>query len=66
MRAFSGQHSDRVAINRTREQKAQQLRQLKEQLANLKSHTVPTLREAIVKRIAELEAELAPAPRGRD
>ena len=58
MRAFSGQQSDRVAIQRTRDQKATQLRQLKEQLTHLKSHTAPTLREAITKRIAELETEL--------
>lgn len=58
MRAFDGQHSDRITIKRTREQKVQQLHLLKEQLGTLKSHTAPTIREALVKRIAELEAEL--------
>ncbi|MCW2245798.1 hypothetical protein M2352_001389 [Azospirillum fermentarium] len=58
MRAFDGQHSDRITIKRTREQKVLQLQQLKEQLAALKSHTAPTIREALVKRIADLEAEL--------
>ena len=38
MRSFEGQHSDNVAIKRTREQKQRQLVQLKEQLATLKAH----------------------------
>jgi DNA-binding transcriptional MerR regulator len=58
MRAFSGQHSDRVAIRRTQDQKAMQLRQIKEQFAALKSHAAPALREAMAKRIADLEQEL--------
>lgn len=58
MRAFAGQHSDRVAIKRTPEQKEQQLRQLKEQMAAMKSHAAPALRESIAKRIADLEQEL--------
>jgi len=62
MRAFAGQHSDRVTIKRTPEQKQQQLRQLKEQLAALKSHAAESLRTSLVKRIAELEKELASAP----
>ncbi len=65
MRAFDGQHSDRVAIKRTREQKEQQLRQLREQLAALKSHAAPALRESMGKRIAELERDLAGTGRGR-
>lgn len=58
MRAFDGQHSDNVAIKRTREQKLLQLQQLKEQLATLKTHAAPAIRESLVKRIAELDAEL--------
>ncbi|HRQ82023.1 MAG TPA: hypothetical protein PKZ97_13005 [Azospirillaceae bacterium] len=58
MRSFDGQHSDRIAIRRTREQKDRQLRELKEQLATLKSHVAPAIRESIHKRIAELEEEL--------
>ncbi|AWU94614.1 hypothetical protein [Azospirillum ramasamyi] len=58
MRSFEGQHSDNVAIKRTREQKQRQLIQLKEQLATLKAHAAPAIREALVKRIAELDAEL--------
>ena len=63
MRAFDGQHSDNVAIKRTREQKQLQLQQLKEQLATLKSHAAPAIREALVKRIAELDAEMRLPPK---
>ncbi|WP_042702029.1 hypothetical protein [Azospirillum sp. B506] len=70
MRSFEGQHSDNVAIKRTREQKQRQLVQLKEQLATLKAHAAPAIREALVKRIAELDAELRQPPKppreGRD
>ncbi|HYH22793.1 MAG TPA: hypothetical protein VD995_29640 [Azospirillum sp.] len=62
MRAFAGQHSDRVTIKRTPEQKQLQLRQLKEQLAALKSHAAESLRTSLAKRIAELEKELASGP----
>lgn len=65
MRAFDGQHSDRVAIKRTREQKEVQLRQLREQLAALKSHAAPAIRESMTKRIADLEAELGGPARRR-
>ncbi|AWJ84263.1 hypothetical protein TSH58p_12440 [Azospirillum sp. TSH58] len=63
MRAFDGQHSDNVAIKRTREQKQLQLQQLKEQLATLKSHAAPAIREALMKRIAELEVEMRQPPK---
>lgn len=63
MRAFEGQHSDNVAIKRTREQKQMQLQQLKEQLATLKAHAAPAIREALVKRIEELDAELRQPPK---
>ncbi|PWC33661.1 hypothetical protein [Azospirillum sp. TSO35-2] len=70
MRSFEGQHSDNVAIKRSREEKQRQLVQLKEQLATLKAHAAPAIREALVKRITELDAELrqpAKPPReGRD
>ncbi|MBK1837597.1 hypothetical protein JHL17_09240 [Azospirillum sp. YIM B02556] len=58
MRSFEGQHSDNVAIKRSREEKQRQLVQLKEQLAMLKAHAAPAIREALVKRITELDAEL--------
>ena len=66
MRAFDGQHSDNVAIKRTREQKERALRELKEQLASLKSHAAPAIREALVKRIAELDADLKAPPKATE
>lgn len=60
MRAFSGQHSDRVAIKRTPEQKQLLLRQLREQFAALKPTVAAAMRDSMAKRIAELEQELAP------
>jgi len=66
MRAFDGQHSDNVAIKRTREQKERALREMKEQLATLKSHAAPAIREALVKRIAEMEADLKAPPKSNE
>ncbi|MGF7172317.1 hypothetical protein [Azospirillum doebereinerae] len=63
MRSFEGQHSDNVAIKRTREEKQRQMAQLKEQLATLKAHAAPSIREALGKRIAELDAELRQPPK---
>lgn len=63
MRSIEGQHSDNVAIKRSREEKQRQLAQLKEQLATLKLHAAPAIREALVKRIAELDAELRQPPK---
>jgi septal ring factor EnvC (AmiA/AmiB activator) len=62
MRAFHGQMSDNQPIRRSLAEKQKQLRELKETLASMKSHTAPTLRESVRKRIAQLEAELAAAP----
>jgi hypothetical protein len=59
MRAFDGQRSDNVAIKRTTKEKEQQLRQLRDQLAGLKSHASPGLRQAMEKKVADLEAEIA-------
>jgi hypothetical protein len=63
MRSFEGQHSDNVAIKRSREEKQRQLAQLKEQLATLKAHAAPAIREALVRRIAELDTELRQPPK---
>ncbi|NHN88805.1 hypothetical protein [Acetobacter conturbans] len=62
MRAFHGQLSDNQPIRRTLSEKQKQLRDLKETLASMKSHTAPALRESVRKRIAQLEAELTAAP----
>jgi ribosomal protein L29 len=58
MRAFEGQRSDNQPIKRSRGEKEKQLRELRETLAAMKSHTSPSLLQSIRKRIAELEAEL--------
>jgi hypothetical protein len=63
MRAFDGQRSDNQPVKRSPKEKEKQLRDLRETLAGMKSHTAPTLRQSVQKRIAELEAELrAPVP----
>ncbi|MBE9606837.1 hypothetical protein IAI18_18380 [Acetobacteraceae bacterium H6797] len=58
MRAIAGQMSDNRPIQRNREQKQRQLRELKETLAGMKSHTSPSLRASLTSKIAALEAEL--------
>ena len=66
MRAFAGQHSDAVPVKRTQQQKQSQLAQLREQLAGLKPFAAASMRDSIVKRIADLEKELgAPTPAAR-
>ncbi len=58
MRAFEGQRSDNQPVNRSPAEKQKLLRELRETLAGMKSHTSPTLRESVRKRIADLESEL--------
>lgn len=58
MRAFQGQFSDNQPIRRNVGEKQKQLRDLKETLAAMKSHTAPALRDSVRKRIQELEIEL--------
>lgn len=66
MRAFEGQRSDNRPVNRSRAEKEKLLRELKDTLAGMKSHTTPSLRQSVQKRIADLEAELrAKPPTGR-
>ena len=65
MRAFAGQRSDNAPIKRNHKEKEQQLRLLRDQLAGLKSHVSPGLRESIQKKIAELEADLNRGPAKR-
>ncbi|MGO2958603.1 MAG: hypothetical protein ACTIDN_06145 [Acetobacter sp.] len=62
MRAFHGQLSDNQPIRRNLAEKQKQLRDLKETLASMKSHTSPALRDSVRKRIAQLEAEVTAAP----
>ena len=63
MRAFHGQISDNQPIRRNLAEKEKQLRDLKETLANMKSHTAPALRESVQRRITELQTELRIAAR---
>ena len=63
MRAFEGQRSDNQPVKRSRVEKEKQLRELRETLAGMKSHTSPALRQSVQKRVADLETELrAPMP----
>jgi hypothetical protein len=63
MRAFHGQMSDNQPIRRNQAEKEKQLRDLKETLASMKSHTSPALKESVQRRIKELETELRAAAR---
>ena len=58
MRAFEGQRSDNQPVKRSRAEKEKLLRELRETLAGMKSHSAASLRQSLQKRIAELEAEL--------
>ncbi|CAK0768977.1 Periplasmic heavy metal sensor [Azospirillaceae bacterium] len=59
MRAFEGQHSDNVAIKRSREQKQLILQQLRDQLAGLKPTVNESIRTNIIQKIKSLEEELS-------
>jgi hypothetical protein len=65
MRAFESQHSDNVAIKRSRDQKVLLLRQLHEQFGALKPTVAPSIRSAMAKRISDLEAELGGAAKAK-
>lgn len=58
MRAFEGQRSDNQPVKRSRAEKEKLLRELRETLAGMKSHSAASLRQSLQRRIAELEAEL--------
>ena len=63
MRAFEGQRSDNQPVKRSREEKQKLLRELRETLAGMKSHSAASLRQSLQKRIAELETELGVSAR---
>ncbi|GBD56533.1 hypothetical protein [Gluconobacter wancherniae] len=65
MRAFHGQLSDNQPIRRNQAEKEKQLRDLKETLSTMKSHTSPALKESIQRRIRELETELRASARDK-
>jgi len=60
-RSTDGQHSDRNPIKRTLEEKKRMLVQLKEQQAGLKPWVSAEVKNAIARRIADLEFEIAAA-----
>ncbi len=63
MRAFEGQRSDNQPVKRSRQEKEKLLRELRETLAGMKSHSAASLRQSLQKRIAELETELGVSAR---
>lgn len=63
MRAFEGQRSDNQPVKRSRQEKEKLLRDLRETLAGMKSHSAASLRQSLQKRIAELESELGVSAR---
>lgn len=66
MRAFEGQRSDNQPVKRSRAEKEKLLRELRDTVAGMKSHTSASLRQSVQKRISDLEAELRlTAPGGR-
>lgn len=63
-RTHDGQHSDRMPIKRSADEKKRLLVQLKEQQAQLKPWVAEAVKTSLAKRISDLEAELrASAPR---
>jgi hypothetical protein len=66
MRAFEGQRSDNQPVKRSRAEKEKLLRELRDTLTGMKSHTSASLRQSVQKRISDLEADLRlTAPGGR-
>jgi hypothetical protein len=57
-RSHAGQHSDRMPIKRSTDEKKRLLVQLKEQQAAMKPWVAETVKASLAKRIQDLEAEL--------
>jgi hypothetical protein len=62
-RTHDGQHSDRMPIKRSAEEKKRLLAQLKEQQGALKAWVAEGVKASLAKRIADLEAEIRAASR---
>ncbi len=62
-RSHDGQQSDRQPIKRTDADKRRLLQRLKDEQASFKPWVAEPIKTALAKRIAELEADLAPARR---
>ena len=60
MRAFHGQMSDNQPIRRTHAEKQKQLRDLRETLATMKSHTAPRCARACRSASASLKPNWPP------
>lgn len=60
-RTHDGQHSDRMPIKRSLDEKKRLLLQLREQQAALKPWVAAPVKESLARRIAELEADLKAA-----
>lgn len=57
-RTHDGQHSDRMPIKRSLDEKRRLLVQLKEQQAALKPWAADSIKQSLARRIAELEADV--------
>ena len=57
-RTHDGQHSDRMPIKRSLDEKKRLLVQLKEQQAQLKPWVAEGVKTSLAKRISDLESEL--------
>ena len=70
MRSFDGQRSDNSKIHRNPNQLRAAIARLRADLAALRPHATPGMRETLQRRIVELEAEMAgrpiPPPEGRE
>ncbi|MGE5545866.1 MAG: hypothetical protein ACM33T_03140 [Solirubrobacterales bacterium] len=64
-RTHDGQHSDRMPIKRSLDEKKRLLVQLKEQQAAMKPWVAEAVKQSLARRIAELEADLRAAARPR-
>jgi hypothetical protein len=62
-RSHDGQHSDRQPIKRTDTDKRRMLQRLRDEQASFKPWVAEPIKLALAKRIAELEADLAPSRR---
>ncbi len=60
-RTHDGQHSDRMPIKRSLDEKKRLLAQLREQQAALKPWVAGAVKDSLARRIAELEADLKAA-----
>lgn len=64
MHAFEGQRSGNPMVKQSLTAKKELLRKLRNTVAGMKFHSTASLRQSMLKRIADLEAELAPTAAG--